>query len=351
MSSQPNNVWTIDPLRDDRWPDLVARHPKATVFHTRGWLKALLATYGYQPLAFTTSPPTETLTDGVVFCGVRSWLTGHRLVSLPFSDHCEPLVDHSDRLRMVCVHLSSLVGREGWNYVEMRSADPSVRSTGCFVEAATYTLHRLDLHPDLGTVYGRLHKDCIQRKIKRAERESLRYVSGRSLQFLHDLYGLLQLTRARHHVPPQPFAWFHNLVDCLGDALCIRLAYRDERPIAGMLTLSDGKRMVYKYGGSDAAFHHLGAMPYLFWRAITEAKEAGAEELDLGRSDLDQPGLIMFKDRWSAVRTPLVTWRMPASSVSGPGGSVTQRYAKQVLKRLPEPVVALAGRLLYRHMG
>ena len=39
--------------------------------------------------------------------------------------------------------------------------------------------------------------------------------------------------------------------------------------------------MVYKYGGSDAKFNNLGATSMLFWQAIKEAKEAGAEELDL----------------------------------------------------------------------
>ena len=75
MSSLQNGVWAIDPLLDDRWPQLIARHPNASVFHTRGWLEGLRATYGYDPIAFTTSAPTETLTNAVLFCMVRSWLT------------------------------------------------------------------------------------------------------------------------------------------------------------------------------------------------------------------------------------------------------------------------------------
>src|SRR6185295_8609350 len=97
MSSVQDGVWAIDPLRDDRWPGLIALHQNASVFHTRGWLNALQTTYGYEPVAFTTSAPTEKLTNALLFCAVRSWLTGSRLVSLPFSDHCEPLVEHSDQ--------------------------------------------------------------------------------------------------------------------------------------------------------------------------------------------------------------------------------------------------------------
>src|SRR6185295_20146121 len=93
MSSPCTIAYTIDPLRDSRWPDLIVRYPNASVFHTRGWLEALRSTYGYVPVAFTTSAPNENLTNAVLFCAVRSWLTGSRLVSLPFSDHCEPLVN------------------------------------------------------------------------------------------------------------------------------------------------------------------------------------------------------------------------------------------------------------------
>jgi hypothetical protein len=34
----------------------------------------------------------------LVFCRVRSWLTGRRSISLPFSDHCEPLVESHEAL-------------------------------------------------------------------------------------------------------------------------------------------------------------------------------------------------------------------------------------------------------------
>src|SRR3989442_15393329 len=60
---------------------------------------ALRATYGFAPTVFTTCPPDAPLTNGIAFCRVRSWLTGSRLVSLPFSDHCEPLVDDAAALK------------------------------------------------------------------------------------------------------------------------------------------------------------------------------------------------------------------------------------------------------------
>ena len=351
MSSVQDGVWAIDPLRDDRWPGLIALHQNASVFHTRGWLNALQTTYGYEPVAFTTSAPTEKLTNALLFCAVRSWLTGSRLVSLPFSDHCEPLVEHSDQFNYLCGYVEWLRKRERWKYVEMRSANSFLGFTSDFIQATTYHLHQLDLRPSLDVMHKRFHKDCIQRKISRAERESLTYEAGRSTLLLQRLYALLQLTRSRHHVPPQPFEWFQNLVACMGKDACIRIASKAGQPIAGILTLDHGKKMVYKYGGSDTKFNNLGATPMLFWKAIKEAKEAGLEAFDLGRSDLDNQGLITFKERWSAVSSTLLTWRTPTITGSQSSEHIKVRLTKEVCARLPDSVLTLAGRLLYRHIG
>jgi hypothetical protein len=254
-------------------------------------------------------------------------------------------------LRKLYVYVESLREKEGWKYVEMRSADSSLDFESGFSRATTYHLHRLDLRFGLDTLRKGFHKDCIQRKISRAERESLSYEAGRSMSLVNQLYGLLQLTRSRHHVPPQPFKWFENLIRCMGENVCIRIASKDSKPIAGILTLDHGKKTVYKYGGSDTSFNNLGATPMLFWQAIKEAKEAGAEELDLGRSDLDNAGLITFKDRWSAARSTLTTWRTPAITVPSPSAHAKVWLAKRAFARLPNSILTLAGRLLYRHVG
>ena len=117
-------IFTISPLNEPRWSELIARHPRASVFHTAGWLEALQRTYGYEPAAMTTSPPGTDLQDALVFCKVRSWVTGRRLVSLPFSDHCEPLVENAQALAAFCEWFRAEQRDHGWRYVELRPAPP-----------------------------------------------------------------------------------------------------------------------------------------------------------------------------------------------------------------------------------
>ena len=351
MSTIQHGGYAIDPLHDSRWPEFVDRHPKASVFHTRGWLRALRKTYGYHPVAFTTSAHSEKLTNALLFCVVRSWLTGNRLVSLPFSDHCEPLVEQPEQFTTLSGFVETRRNQERWKYVELRSSDSLLNFADRFSPITTYYLHRLDLRPSLDQLAKGFHRDCIQRKISRARRESLRYEAGSSYSLLDQLYGLLQLTRSRHHLPSQPVEWFRNLLACMGENACIRIASRAGQPVAGLLTLRHGKSLVYKYGGSDTRFNNLGGTAMLFWEAIKEAKQAGGEIFDLGRSDLDNPGLIAFKGRWSAECYTLNTWRAPFVVASPRREGLKVRCAKEICARMPDSVLTWAGRLLYRHIG
>jgi hypothetical protein len=121
--------------------------------------------------------------------------------------------------------------------------------------------------------------------------------------------------------------------------------------VAGVLTLRFGRTVVYKYGGSDARFHHLGGMPLVMWRTIQESAAAGAAELDLGRTDLEAAGLLTFKEHWGAVRSPLVYLRWPAASPERRLPQLGRRLAGHVLTRLPDALLRATGERLYRHVG
>lgn len=345
------SIREIDPLRDPSWSDLVASHPAASVFHTVGWLQALKHTYGYEPAVLTTSGATGTLTNGLVFCRVHSWVTGRRLVSLPFSDHCQPLVEKEGSLADLLANLQQQTTANRHRYVELRPASPLSQTPCYFGKSASFYLHRLDLRSGVDEVFRRFHRDCIQRKIRRAERERLSIEANRSPETLKKFYDMVVRTRRRQGLPPQPITWFHNLMDCLGSSVTIRLACKNGRPVAGILTLQHGKRLVYKYGASDERFHALGGMACVFWHAIQEAISNGLDEMDLGRSDIGNPGLIAFKEHLGANGSALTYWRYPTSAASDSDPSWIRRGAQQSFSYVPDFCLPAIGSFLYRHMG
>jgi CelD/BcsL family acetyltransferase involved in cellulose biosynthesis len=354
--SHPKVVYQLDPLGDPRWEELLKRHSDASVFHSTAWLKALSQTYGYEPVVYTTSPPTEDLENGLVFCRIKSWLTGRRLVSLPFSDHCEPLVDEGDDLETFAAALEKEIRRERWRYIELRPLKSLEFAAALRQTTVTYHFHQLDLRPDIDTIFRNFHKDSTQRKIRRANREGLKYEEGTTEALLDSFYRLLKMTRRRHKLPPQPREWFSNLVNCFGETLKIRIALKDGRPVAGMLTLRYKDTLVYKYGCSDSEYNNLGGVHLLLWRSIQEAKNSGLQFFDLGRTDADQTGLVTFKNRWGAARSRLAYSRYAAS---GDSAHVFDLYtskwkssaAKRVLACLQPSVVSIVGRILYKHVG
>jgi hypothetical protein len=314
-------------------------------------LEAVYRTYGYRPSVLTTSCNGSALTNGLVFCRVQSWLTGQRLVSLPFSDHCEPIVATEYELLMLLAGLKDRAITECCKYVELRptSALPEIGPN--WRTSQSYHIHHLDLRPGAEALFRRFHRDCIQRRIRHAEREGIEVIEGRNADILRMFYGLVLQTRRRHGLPPQPLAWFSNIMDSLGEAVTIRCACKGGQPIAAILTLRCGKSLYYKYGASLARFHRFGAMPYLVWHAIRDAIDSGLEHLDLGRSDCDNLGLVTFKERWRAERSVLSYLRSPADALSpGYRNSWTETVTRKACQHMPERCLVALGRLSYRHI-
>jgi hypothetical protein len=347
-------IYQIDPTSDDRWSKLVERHPKASVFHTVNWLKALRQTYRYEPVVFTTSSPTSELKNGLLFCRIESWLTGYRLVSLPFSDHCEPLCDPGEDLNFLIDYLRTTMDRQKLKYLEVRPVNGNfgqVSEANGFRPTANYYLHVLDLRRDLDEVFRSLDRDSVQRRIQRAGRAGLTEKCGRSEDLLKQFYALFVRTRGRHHLPPIPYKWFRNLIQFHGQALEIRLAYKDHTAISAILNLRCKDAVYYKYGCSDAQFNRFGATPWLFWRAISAAKRDGASKFDMGRTEEENTGLLVFKNHWVPDPLRLVYWRFPEIPSLSAANNWKLKVAKQLFSSMPGSLRTIAGRLIYRHIG
>jgi CelD/BcsL family acetyltransferase involved in cellulose biosynthesis len=83
---------TLDPVGDSRWGDLVARAPDSTAFHHPAWIALVRGHYGYAVDAWCLEAPGGSLVAGLPVATTGNRVTGRRLVALPFSDHCSPLL-------------------------------------------------------------------------------------------------------------------------------------------------------------------------------------------------------------------------------------------------------------------
>lgn len=348
------SVYQIDPLHDPRWAQLVQNHPRATVFHTPGWLEALRRTHGYECFGLTTSKPNDELKNGLVLCRVRSWLTGSRWVSVPFADHCDPLIDDTEDCHLILDWVAKESARMGNDYVEIRPLNGSLFADDdtLFRKCEQFRIHLLDLGPSFEDLLRSFDKHSVQRRIRKIVRDGLVHEVGTSPALLKKFYHLMVLTRRRHRVPPQPLSWYSNLLDAMKDKAQIRVVSRSGIPVASILTIRHGATMVYKYGCSDARYNKFAGNVYLFWHAIREAKKSGATVFDMGRTDLGNSGLINFKSHWGTVDFPLTYWRFPGlSRARRTGRFELQKIGGYLLSSLPDRCLVAIGTLLYRHAG
>jgi lipid II:glycine glycyltransferase (peptidoglycan interpeptide bridge formation enzyme) len=261
-------------------------------------------------------------------------------------------MSHSADEHVFVAALEQTLHREKLRYIEVRPTQPLLGTTSRWHCTQSYCLHKVDLRPDLTTLFRNCQRSCIQRKIRRAEREGLICETGRSEALLDAFWDLLLSTRRRHRIPPQPKSWFRNLLDCFGDTLQIRVALKGKRPVAAILTLLHKDTLVYKYGCSDAEFNYLGGTPLLFWRAIQDGKRDGVRVFDLGRSESGNTGLITFKDRLGSTRSTIIYSQFTVSPQSDSFGvDWLTRIGGCLVPYLPSGVLRMVGSALYRHIA
>jgi len=212
-------------------------------------------------------------------------------------------------------------------------------------------LHTIDLGPSLQEVFQGFDRDSVQRRIERAERAGLTEKCGNTTELLDDFFDLFVVTRRRHRIPPSPYAWFRNLIDCMGEALQIRIAYRNGTPVTAILTMRFKKVVYYKYGCSDSQFNTFGATPWLIWRAITAAKDSGAASFDLGRTQAEHQGLLTFKNHWDHHPSELLYLRYPECGSQNAPDPWKSKIAGRAFSLMPDPLFKFAGAMLYRHIG
>jgi lipid II:glycine glycyltransferase (peptidoglycan interpeptide bridge formation enzyme) len=260
-------------------------------------------------------------------------------------------VDDFQTFKSRLSNLTRDVSQRKYKYIEFRPLTASPYGESGLQKSGSYYFHGLDLRPPETALFRAFHKNCVQRKIRRAESEALTYEEGNSPALLRRFYELQVITRKRLQLPPQPFAWFRHLADCMGKSLKICLLLKDGDSVASIVMLRFKQTVTLKYACSDKQFSKLGCMPLLYWKEIQDAKRNGFLEMDLGRSNLDDAGLAQFKDRFGAQRSTINYWRIVPESAVKREQAWKVSAAKKLFTRLPNGWLPLAGNLLYKHLA
>jgi CelD/BcsL family acetyltransferase involved in cellulose biosynthesis len=340
---------SLDPVRDPRWSAFIDRCPAATAFHHPAWLRLLRDQYGYAMAAACVTDADGELCGGLPFARIRSMLTGRRLVALPFTDACPPLIaagaPPSAREELEAAVRAEQEGAG----VEFEVRDWLPRLGGASGER--FYDHSLDLGPDPAAVEAGFSKSQVKRGIKKAVREGVTIERTTEVRALDEFYRLHVETRRHQGVPTQPRRFIRRFEELFAEGLgFVLLARWQGKPISAAVFLAFNGTLIYKYGAS--AREHLPKRPnnLLFSEAIRWGCLNGMSRLDFGRTDVDNEGLRAFKRAWGADERMLAYTRLPAGARRSavPGGSARLGF---VIRRSPPLVGQMVGSVLYRHVG
>jgi CelD/BcsL family acetyltransferase involved in cellulose biosynthesis len=348
------DIRLLDRQDDADLKGFLAGCPQASIFHTPEWRDALVATYDYSPLYIGCFEGAG-LVAVLPLMEVSSWLTGKRLVSLPFSNICGPIGAGEAAVRLVDEAIS-LYRSRGAEALEIRTQADINPIADDRLHGVTYFITSLvDLDSDPEVVWKRFTKDSnIRTEVRQAFKKGLEVRAGETEKDLRAFYEIFAPARQTHGVPPQPLDFFSNLWRYLrADYLDLLLATHQGKPVGGFITLGFGKTLSAAYIGADQAFRSYRVHQALIWKAMEMGCKRGFERFDFLRTPKNSMSLRHFKERWGAYAVDLNYLYHP--EVKGTAATIEEttkyRLLAAVLKRSPAFVGKALGKVLYRHLG
>jgi hypothetical protein len=304
--------------------------------------------YRYPSFILAIPDGSGKIRAGLPFMKVKSFLTGHRWVSLPFSDYCIPLYRENSDLEKLVESLVNISREKQTGKIEVRWKLPE--HPGLHLNSE-FVLHTIKLAPDSGQVAKQFKRTHLQ-NIRTAEERGVTVDFGDKLEHVKVFYQLQLETRKRHGVPSQPWKYFELLWENiirpgLGFVL---LAKNEGKYIAGMVYLCWGRTLIAKYAASLEDSFNLRPNNLLFWEGIRWGCQNGYQVFDMGRTEVENSGLRNFKCRWGAVEEPLFYSTFSPQASQPINGRVTG-ILHTLIKRSPLWVCKWSGEILYRHFA
>jgi hypothetical protein len=338
----------INPVEYPYWDELVLATEDYSIFHSAGWAKVLIDSYKYKPLYFACIEK-DRLIALLPVIEINSVLTGRRGVSLPFTDQCEPIASDQTKLEEIATRLIKYGKRAGWKRIEWRGENNYVRGRPPY---SAYCGHNLKLTQDDKRLFSRL-KSSTQRNIKKAIREGVKVELTHSFEAVRTFFRLHCMTRKHHGLPPQPVFFFKNIFKCIikpGMGFVALASYANTY-IAGAIYFHFGDQAIFKFGASDREYQHLRPNNLVIWKAISWYAKNGFENFSFGRTEPQNKGLMQFKRGWGSEEEIINYFRLNLlkNEFEAHIGGIKSSY--NFFKRMPSPLLNLAGTLLYRHFG
>jgi len=188
------------------WESYVVNHPSSTICHLPQWKEVLERSFHYKPFYLFARKQDGKLCGVLPLFQIKSWLTGNRLVSLPFSYICGPIANSEQVLVHLINEAKQLCHTLKCDYIEIRMMGNSEggatgnpwRELGVTVYEH-YSTYILELsQPDI--VWKKLDPS-VRRAIRKARKDGVSVRKGDRAEELRCFYELNLKTKRKLGVP------------------------------------------------------------------------------------------------------------------------------------------------------
>jgi CelD/BcsL family acetyltransferase involved in cellulose biosynthesis len=342
-------VICVDPRTDPLWGELLCQAP-SSVFHSPAWIQVLCDTYSWEPGAHVVVDDEGKPQGGLPFCRISD-IFGSRIVALPFSDYCDPLVLDPQAWRPLTAALLAEGCPVALRF--LHCSLPLADEPFALVKQAKW--HALDLRTDTDVLWNQI-EDSAHRAIRKSQRAGIQIRPAQSEQELRAFFEMhLKVRKNKYGLLAQPFAFFQNIWRRFMDRQqgFLLLALDGDTIVAGDLFLEWKETLYYKFNAS--LVDNLSCRPndLLIWEAMRCGKLRGFTSLDLGLSDWDQTGLVRYKRKFGAAEKTISFLRHESTnkptSVEAEMRALLTTLTTHFTDRLvPDPITERAGEDLYR---
>jgi len=337
----------IDMRRDDLWGS-VADHRFGSLFSSPPWIEAVARAYGFE-MSASVQLKSGVVAAGVPFVHVRD-IRGERIVCLPFSDYCDPLVEDGEAWRdlvdPIFAYDLPIALRCLRNSVPVEDARFQAHLRGLW--------HGVDLIRSEDDLWSTLDGSARQ-NVRKAQRNGVTVREGRTLldvRTFHEMH--CRLRKSKHRLLAQPLGFFETLYEVFSpsDGLTVLLAECSGKVVAGILFLEWGDTLYYKFNASVDQRHCPNDL--LAWEGIRMGRRRGLARLDFGLSDIEQPGLVRYKRKFATEEKGIQFLRWRPQGYSDPRAEEATQMLGRVTSLLTDPAVPddiarAAGNELYRY--
>ena len=337
----------VQPLSGEgiEWDAFVRSMPGGSPFHLLAWKRAVETSFGHRP-HYIMAVGEHGIEGVLPLFEVRGLLGGRGLISVPYGVYGGICGRSEPARRLLLDHATGLARRVRAGYVELR------HRTGQEMDLPTKSLYVNFSRPISGSDEENLA--AIPRKQRRMTRQGLKHglraeFGMQHLDAFYDVYA-----RSVHTLgsPVFPRRLFTAIAQEFQKECELLTIWKDERVVAGVLTLLYEDQALPYYGGALREAFPYAVNDFMYWELLCHVAHAGYRVFDFGRSR-EGTGPYNFKRHWGFEPQPLPYQYALLDGSSIPNVSPANpkiRLAVEAWKRAPYQLTRLLGPALTRYL-